>query len=101
VNVSACLHLKSAVTAVAENVILVNSAWVDASCFPGLAQIDVHPSEPFAANALRVGDSIIYSATHDETRRRLEQHGISVHTVEMNELEKAEGAVTCCSILIE
>jgi dimethylargininase len=101
VKVSACLHLKSAVTAVADDVILLNSAWVDSASFPGLAQIDVHPREPFAANALRIGDNIIYSATHDATRRRLEEHGISIHIVETDELEKAEGAVTCCSILIE
>ncbi len=100
VKVSACLHLKSAVTAVADDVILLNAAWVEASSFSGLAQIDVHRREPFAANALRIGDNVIYSATHAETRRRLEEHGISVHIVETDELEKAEGAVTCCSIMI-
>lgn len=100
VKVSSCLHLKSAVTAVADDVILLNAAWVEASSFPGLAQIEVHPREPFAANALRIGDNVIYSATHDQTCRRLEEHGISVHIVETDELEKAEGAVTCCSILI-
>lgn len=55
VNVSACLHLKSAVTRVGDDVILLNSAWVDSSSFPGLHQIDVHPGEPFAANALWIG----------------------------------------------
>jgi dimethylargininase len=101
VRVSGCLHLKSAVTRVGDDVILLNSAWVEASCFPGLAQIDVHRREPLGANALRIGGNVVYSATYAETRRRLEQHGINVHIVETDELEKAEGAVTCCSILIE
>ena len=97
--VSGCLHLKSAVTRVAEDVILVNSAWADSSLFPDLRQIEVDRSEPFAANALLIGDSVIYSASYDQTRQRLEQNGINVQSVETDELEKAEGAVTCCSIV--
>jgi dimethylargininase len=100
VKVSACLHLKSAVTRVAEDVILLNSAWVDSSSFKGMHQIEVHPGEPFAANALWIGEHVIYSGTYDETRRRLEENGINVHLVETDELQKAEGGVTCCSILI-
>jgi len=100
VKVSGCLHLKSAVTRVAEDVILLNSAWVDSSLFPDLRQIEVHRHEPFAANALLIGDRVIYSASHDQTRQRLEQNGIDVLVVETDELEKAEGAVTCCSIVI-
>ena len=101
VKISGCLHLKSAVTRVADDVILLNPAWVDSSCFPGVHQIEVHPGEPFAANALLIGENVIYSASYPETRRRLEEAGINVHLVETDELEKAEGAVTCCSILIE
>lgn len=100
VKVSGCLHLKSAVTRVGDDVILLNPAWVDSSSFQGLRQMEVHPGEPFAANALWIGESIIYSATYVATRRRLEDSGINVHTVQTDELEKAEGAVTCCSILI-
>ena len=100
VTVSSCLHLKSAVTRVAENVVLVNPAWVDPLRFRALDRIEVHPREPFAANALLLGENVLYSASYDETCRRLEQNGINVHVVETDELEKAEGAVTCCSILI-
>lgn len=100
VTVSGCLHLKSAVTQVADDVILLNPEWVDASCFPELHQIEVHPTEPFAANALLIGENVIYSASYAETRRRLEENGVSVHLVHTDELEKAEGAVTCCSIVI-
>jgi dimethylargininase len=98
--VSACLHLKSAVTRVAEDVILLNPAWVDSSSFNGMHQIEVHPGEPFAANALWIREHVIYSGTYDETRRRLEGSGINVYSVETDELQKAEGGVTCCSILI-
>jgi dimethylargininase len=100
VKLSGCLHLKSAVTQVAQDVVLLNSAWVDRSSFRRLQQIEVHPGEPFAANALLIGETVIYSATYDETRQRLEKNGVSVHLVEVDELQKAEGGVTCCNILI-
>lgn len=100
VKVSRCLHLKSAVTRVADDVILLNSAWVDSSTFKGMHQIEVHPSEPFAANALWIGESVIYPRGYDKTRRCLEENGIDVHLVETDELQKAEGGVTCCCILI-
>lgn len=35
------------------------------------------------------------------TRRRLEAAGLDVRAVELDELAKAEGAVTCCSIVFE
>lgn len=98
--VRGCLHLKSAVTRVSENVVLLNPAWVDSSSFRGMHQIEVHPHEPLAANALWTGDAVIYARTYDKTRKRLEQNGVNVHPVDTDELHKAEGAVTCCSILI-
>ncbi len=99
VPVSDCLHLKSAVTRVAEDAVLLNTAWVDPSLF-GVDRIEVHPAEPSAANALWLGEKVLYPAGYDQTRKRLEQRGIQLHLIETDELEKAEGAVTCCSILV-
>lgn len=97
---SGCLHLKSAVTRVAEDAVLLNPDWVDPSAFEGMQRIEVHPAEPFAANALLIGDNVIYPTGFEETSASLERFGIKVHTVETGELQKAEGAVTCCSIII-
>ena len=97
---SGCLHLKSAVTRVAEDVVLLNPDWVDPFAFEEMRRIEVHPAEPFGANALWIGDSVIYPTGFDETRRRLERFGIKVNPVETGELQKAEGAVTCCSIIV-
>ena len=101
VPVRGCLHLKSAVTAVAADRLLVNPAWVDGSVFAGLGTVDVDPAEPHAANALRIGDSIVFPAAFERTRRRLEGAGIGVVTVDISELARAEGAVTCCSLVFE
>jgi dimethylargininase len=97
--VGGCLHLKSAVTQVAENTLLINRAWVDASFFGSAELIDVDPSEPLGANALLVGDTVIYPSSYPATWRRLQDRGLSVEIVDVSELAKAEGGVTCCSLV--
>lgn len=99
VNVHGALHLKTAVTAVSDDALLVNRSWVDVAPFADFTLIDA--AEPFGANAVRVGDAVIYPAAFTQTRARLEAHGINVHLVEADELAKAEGGVTCCSLLVE
>jgi dimethylargininase len=100
VPVYGCLYLKSAVTQVAENALLINRDWVAADEFGGMELVDIDPSEPYAANALWIDETVIYAAAYPRTRERLEARGIAVHTVDLSELAKAEGAVTCCSVII-
>ena len=99
VPVGGCLHLKSAVTQVGPNALLVNRQLVEAGYFPGMDLIDVDPAEPSAANALLVGDQVIYPASFPYTLKRLRDRGIRVKCVDVSEVEKAEGAVTCCSLV--
>ena len=101
VPVHGCLHLKSAVTAVADDLLLANREWLFASDLPDLEVVDVHPEEPFAANALRVGDAVVYPAEFARTHERLAARGLRVHTVAAGELAKAEGGVTCCSLIFD
>ena len=100
VDVDGCLHLKSAVTRVGANALLMNRCWISPSIFDGWRIIDVDESEPAAANALRIGESVIYPEELPRTRRKLEAEGIEVIAVPAGELAKAEGGVTCCSLAI-
>jgi dimethylargininase len=95
-----CLHLKSAVTRVDNRILLINKNWVDTSHFVNFDLLDVDPSEPYAANCLPVGDSIIFPTAFPKTRANLEERGYKVLTVDVSELAKAEGAVTCCSLIV-
>lgn len=101
VPVRGCLHLKSAVTEVAPGVLLGNGDWVARDAFARAEWVEVHPAEPRAANALLIGGVVVYPASHPRTAERLVGRGIAVRAVGVSELEKAEGAVTCCSIVFE
>lgn len=100
-SVTSCLHLKSAATEAAPGVVLLNPEWVDAGGFAGLECIEVDPREPLAANALNVGGTVVYADAFPRTRERLERRGLAVRALDMSELAKAEGAVTCCSLVFE
>jgi dimethylargininase len=100
VEVAGCLHLKSAVTSIGDGRLLINPGWVRAEEFDGFALVEIDPAEPFAANALRLGDVLIYSDAFPLTRRRLERCGLQVATVDVSETAKAEGGVTCCSLVL-
>lgn len=95
-----CLHLKSAVTRVDDNTLLINRNWVDLENFEGYDLIDIDPSEPFAANCLPINGSIVYPTTFPKTTAKLEARGFKIKSVVLDELAKAEGAVTCCSLII-
>lgn len=96
-----CLHLKSACTYLGRDTVLANRAWIDTAQLGGLDVLEVAPDEPHAANAVLVGDQLIMPASFPRTQMRLEDAGFVVHAVDVSELQKAEGAVTCCSILFE
>jgi len=101
VEVQGCLHLKTGVTLVAPGLLLLNREWIDTAPFSSMRLLDVDPLEPMGANTLRVGEALIYPEAYPRTRARLEREGLRVHPVPADELAKAEGGVTCCSLLVE
>ena len=99
--VAGCLHLKSAVTQVAEDTVLLNPAWVDASLFDKFEIIETHPDEPAAANALLIGNVVVFPTDYPLTAQRLTSAGLDVRLVDNSEVIKAEGGVTCCSLVFD
>src|SRR4051812_30371673 len=100
VPVRGCLHLKSAATALDEDTLLINPDWVDADAFGTRRFVRVHRLEPGAANILRIGAKLLYAAAFPRTCDDLVTRGYHVGIVDVSELAKAEGAVTCCSLIV-
>jgi dimethylargininase len=57
------------------------------------------PEEPFAADVALAGECVIAGASFPRTNERVEQLGFSVKQVDLSEFAKAEGGVTCLSLL--
>jgi dimethylargininase len=101
VTISGVLHLKSAVTAASDEVVVVNPRWVPRGVFDGYEQVEVDAREPMAANVLRLADRLIVASAFPRTAERLAARGFRLATVDASELAKAEGAVTCCSVIVD
>jgi len=99
VNMTGCLHLKSAVTQVSQDTLLINPEWVSKEAFASMQFIEVDRSEPYAANAVLVDSTIIYPSSFPKTQAKLKAAGIRMIVVDADELAKAEGALTCCSLI--
>jgi dimethylargininase len=101
VRVTGCLHLKSAVTCLGRQTLLANRAWFDPAPFSGCEWIDVDPAESHAANALALGNTIIFPASFPRTRARVEAQGFDVTPLDISELQKAESGLTCSSLIFQ
>lgn len=98
--VRGCLHLKTACTALHDGRLLVNSAWLDESALEGYERIEVPKDEPWGANVALVGSSVLMAAEHPRTADLTRGLGFTVRQVDLSEFAKAEGGVTCLSLLI-
>ncbi len=102
VPIGATLHLKTACTALRDDLLLVNPAWITRQDLPGFDFVEIHPDEPFAANVLRLPDAILCDAdsprTTDIVRRAVAGH-CAVDVVQNSEFSKAEGSLTCLSVV--
>jgi dimethylargininase len=99
IEVKGCLHLKTAVTALDEETLLLNPSWIDGAALPRVRKLIVPPDEPFGANALVVNGIVHLSARWKRTKELVEKAGFSVNALDVSEFEKAEAGLTCLSLI--
>jgi dimethylargininase len=96
-----CLHLKSGCTALDDETVLLNPAWVDPARFADYQVLTVEEGEPWAADVLPVAGMILMNSSSPRTIERVESQGYRVGAVDISEFMKAEAGVTCLSLLVE
>jgi dimethylargininase len=105
--VPVCLHLKTGCTSLGldeagRETVLVNARWIDPTIFSSLGYrvMETDPDELFAANTLRIGQTVIVAGRAPRTNQRLADAGFMVDSVDISEFQKAEGGLTCLSLLL-
>lgn len=94
------LHLKTGVTAIDPETVILNPGWIDAEYFSDYRIVHAHEDEPFGANVLLAGRSLFVAQHHPRTADRCASFTSDLRLVVADELAKAEGGLTCCSILL-
>lgn len=101
ISISKSLHLKTAVSAIDDSLLLINPDWINADFFEGYHCHCIHPQEPFAANVISYENQVLCSSAFPRTIDRLTGKNYNVLQVDQSELSKAEAGLTCCSVIIE
>lgn len=94
-----CLHLKTACSALPDGSLLVNPAWIDTRPLGSRTLVRVPEAEPWAGDVLVIGERIIVSDAYPETATLLRDRGWMAILVSVSEFAKAEGGVTCMSLV--
>jgi len=101
VEVRGRLHLKSAAGWLGDERILIDRECVAAADFSGLQLVPVPPDEASAANVLMIGGTVLVGSEFPRTQAVLDGAGLDWRPVDSRELAKAEGGLTCCSLIID
>jgi dimethylargininase len=92
------LHLKCVCSPLGESRVLLAEGTLPADLFDAEI-VWVPPEERYAANAVALGDHVLAAAEFPRTRAALAAAGFRVHPIPTSEVRKADGSLTCQSIL--
>jgi dimethylargininase len=99
--VSKVLHLKSAVVPIDDETLLIASDCTDPATFVGYRLIEKPPAEK-DGSALRLHDGrVIVTANSPMTIGTLQGAGYEVGWTDTTEFQKADGGLTCLSLLFD
>lgn len=102
------LHLKSVLSGLDPETILITASETGKAIEKEISSITgrytfVHVEDMVAANVLRIGKTMVIQDGFPKLEKVLrgfaEKNGLQVEKLTMSELIKADGALTCCSIL--
>jgi dimethylargininase len=99
VGVHGCLHLKSGCTVLPDGRLIVNPAWIETRDLGGFDCVVVPSGEPWGGDVAIANGTVIAAAAYEKTLRLIEREGFSVKPVDVSEFAKAEGGVTCMSLI--
>ena len=94
------LHLKTSVSFLGGNLLVLDPASVETAPFEKFEWIEVDASERYAANCLTLGKFVLLPAGFPKVADKIRAHGFHIIELEMSEFEKADGSVTCLSLII-
>lgn len=99
VEVRGSLHLTTACSVLDRETVLLNARWINADPFARFWVLHVPQDEPWAASTVRVGDALCVEAGASRTLELVAKHCPQVEALEISEFRKAEGSLSCLSIL--
>lgn len=92
------LHLKSGLSYLEENTLLISGEFIDHPAFESFHKIEIDPDESYAANSLWVNSTVLVPAGFPKTLKKIEQAGYQTITLDVSEFQKLDGGLSCLSL---
>jgi dimethylargininase len=92
------LHLKSGVSYLENNNLLVISAFIKRPEFSKFNLLPVDDDETYAANSLWINGKVLVPDGFPKTRQLIEKAGYETISVDVSEFRKLDGGLSCLSL---
>ena len=92
------LHLKSGISYVGNNTLVVMEEMAGHELFAGYELIRVASEESYAANCVRVNERVLVAAGYPRLTAELTARGFHPLELEMSEFQKMDGGLSCLSL---
>jgi dimethylargininase len=98
VHLEKMLHLKSGVSYLDNNNLLVSGEFIDNKLFEGYTRIPVDKEESYAANSLWINGRVIVPEGFPGTKNKIEEAGFETIVLDVSEFRKIDGGLSCLSL---
>ncbi|MCH2023982.1 MAG: arginine deiminase family protein [Saprospiraceae bacterium] len=92
------LHLKTGVSYLENNTLLVSGEFVCSNHFESFNKIIVNDNEKYAANSLWINGTVLVPKNHPDTILKIKNAGYTVVELDMSEFQKIDGGLSCLSL---
>ena len=92
------LHLKSGLSYLEQNQLLISGEFIDHPAFADFQKIEVDPDESYAANSLWVNSTVLVPAGFPRTLAKIKQAGYHTLILDVSEFRKLDGGLSCLSL---
>ncbi|MFX1403232.1 MAG: dimethylarginine dimethylaminohydrolase family protein [Promethearchaeota archaeon] len=93
------IHLKSHVTYLNHNIMLTTQTYTHHPILADFEVLVVPENEQYAANTLTIDDTVIMLTGYPQTQQLIKDTGFEVISLNISEITKCDGALTCLSLL--
>jgi dimethylargininase len=98
IEIKQLLHLKSGISYLEDDNLLVQNRLYDHPAFKRFRKIKVGTDEDYAANSLWVNGTVLVPAGFPKTRRNIELAGYPTTSLNVSEFAKLDGGLSCLSL---
>jgi dimethylargininase len=92
------LHLKSGVSYLENNTLLVSGEFRKEKIFESFIRIEIDDDESYAANSLWINGKVFVAEGFPKTRSKIEKAGFETITLNVSEFRKVDGGLSCLSL---